>query len=123
VVEDDDDARLLVTTVLRDRNCVVRAFADAETALEATTQDAPDVIVTDLRLRGAAGWTLASALREDPRTRHIVLIAVTGAVAPRREVVAPFDAYLRKPLDLDLLAQMVTQLAAVSRARAPKHQG
>lgn len=125
VVEDDHDCRLMLATALTAAECVVLAVAGADAAYEAAQRRVPDVIVTDLHLRdGSAGWTLAQVLRADPRTRDVGLIAVTGLVAPAMEIVAPFDAYLRKPFDLDLIIQLVRQLAAVSReARQRAHAG
>src|SRR6185369_10299392 len=100
VVEDDHDARTLMASLLQAQEFLVRAFEEAEAAHESALARVPDVVVTDLRLRdGSAGWTLARALRENARTAHVSLIAVTGNVAPEREVVAAFDAYLRKPID------------------------
>ena len=123
VVEDDDDARALLAMFLERRKCSVRAFADALSAQEAAVDHAPDVVVTDLRLLGSAGWTLAAALREDARTRHVALVAVTGEVEPRREVIESFDAYLRKPIDLERIADLVEQLAAISRSARLQRRG
>jgi CheY-like chemotaxis protein len=77
----------------------------------------PDVVVTDLVLRPhrATGWALAEMLRREPRTSHIALIALTGRVDPRMEVVRAFDAYLRKPAEVQLLLDLVVQLTRVSR--------
>jgi CheY-like chemotaxis protein len=123
VVEDDDDARTMMTTLLATNGCLVRAFDRADAALEAALARVPDVVVSDLRLRdGPAGWTLARALREDARTRHVSLIAVTGAVEPEREVVAAFDAYVRKPVDTSLVITLVQQLARISRAERRAHK-
>jgi CheY-like chemotaxis protein len=118
VVEDEPDARVLLETTLTMADCAVRAVPSADEALEAIHARLPDVVVTDLRLLGgAAGWTLAQALRGQPQTRHIPLIAVTGTVDPAREVVAPFDAYLRKPLDLEVLTGLVHRLASANAKR------
>ena len=117
VVDDDHDCRTMLATALTASECIVLAVESAEAAYDAVHKRVPDVVITDLRLvGGAAGWTLAQVLRGDPRTRDVALVAVMGAVAPAMEVVAPFDAYLRKPVDLKLLIQLVRQLAAVSRS-------
>jgi CheY-like chemotaxis protein len=116
VVEDDADARAMMFAVLRGNDFLVRAVESAEAAHEAVLARLPDVVVTDLQLGGASGWNLAAALRADARTSHIACIAVTGAVSPRMEVVAHFDAYLRKPVEVELLVELVSQLAAISRA-------
>lgn len=118
VVEDDDDCRAELAALLVANDCVVRAVATAESAHDCALERVPDVVVTDLRLTGSsAGWTLADALRAEPRTRDVALIAVTGVVEPRQAVVTPFDAYLRKPIEVGLLVALVKQLAALGRGR------
>lgn len=126
VVDDDPDCRLMLATALTAADCIVLAVEGADEAYEAAKRRVPDVVVTDLRLRdGSAGWTLAQVLRSEPRTRDVGLVAITGLVAPAMEVVAPFDAYLRKPVDLALVIDLVRQLArqrraALARARAAR---
>jgi CheY-like chemotaxis protein len=55
----------------------------------------------------------------------VALIAVTGEVEPRRAVVSAFDAYLRKPIDVALLVDLVHQLASLGRTgrRAARASG
>jgi putative two-component system response regulator len=117
VVEDDDDCRAMICESLAAHRCVLRSFSGAEEAFASAHEHVPDVVVTDLQLGGqlATGWTLADMLRRHRPTAHVALIAVTGRVEPRLEVVRAFDAYLRKPVDLELLRNLVIQLARVSR--------
>lgn len=117
IVEDDPDHLELLTNMLSSDAHFVRAYASAEEAHAAVLARPPDIVITDLQLGGVAGWTLAEMLRGDPRTSHIALVAVTGAVDPRREVVTHFDAYLPKPVDLEVLLGLVRNLASMSRAK------
>jgi len=117
IVEDDADHRTMLAEILSMDRHVVRAYPSAEDAHAAILVRTPDIVITDLKLGGVAGWKLAEMLRTDPRTRHVALVAVTGAVDPRREVVTHFDAYLPKPIDLDVLRELVRNLASMSRAK------
>jgi two-component system nitrogen regulation response regulator NtrX len=119
VVEDDDDSRTMLVVLLETNDCMVRSFANAEDAFAASQERVPDVIIADLHLSngGATGWTLAEMLRREGRTAHVALIAITGQVEPRMEVVRAFDAYVRKPAEANLVVMLVGQLAAVSRAQ------
>lgn|GEM_PF-3124145 len=117
IVEDDEDHRTMLVNLLAADTHLVRAYASAEDAHAAVLARTPDIVITDLQLGGVAGWTLAEMLRSDARTRHVALVAVTGAVDPRREVVTHFDAYLPKPIDLDVLLELVRNLASMSRAK------
>jgi CheY-like chemotaxis protein len=117
VVEDHEDTRELIVELLRMHGCRVRPFGCAEDAFAAALADVPDVVVTDLVLRPhrATGWALAEMLRREAATRHVALIALTGRVDPRTEIVRAFDAYLRKPAEVDLMLDLVVQLTKVSR--------
>jgi CheY-like chemotaxis protein len=116
VVEDDEDCRKLIVTILVAHDYLVRSVDGAEAGRQAALERIPDVVVTDLHLApGPPGWTLARALRDEPRTRHIGLIAMTGHIEPWQSVANPFDAYLRKPVEVALLVDLVRQLADVSR--------
>jgi CheY-like chemotaxis protein len=117
LVEDDDDCRATVSELLSEHDCLVRSVCTAQAARLAVIDGVPDVIVTDLHLAsGPPGWALARAFREEPRTEHVGLIAISGCVEPLPTVTRPFDAYLRKPVEVSLLVGLVKQLAAVSRA-------
>jgi CheY-like chemotaxis protein len=118
VVEDDHDSRRMLEALFTTHGCLVRAVATSEEAFKSALERLPDVVVADLELPGGSpGWTLAQELRENLRTRNVGLIAVTGRVEPRVEVVTPFDAYLRKPVDVRLLLDLVDELAEMSRAQ------
>ena len=59
------------------------------------------------------GYELAGALRADPRTRGIVLIALTGygrGPDRRRALDAGFDEHLVKPVEFDKLLARLAEL-------------
>ena len=116
IVEDDRDLRDTMCELLVGRRMVVRAFAAVPEALDAISERMPDVVVTDLALPGRRGDELASTLRMDRTTSHLVLIAVSGAVEPSWEIVRWFDAYLRKPADIGFLGDLVESLRESTRA-------
>ena len=70
-------------------------------ALERALDATPDVVVTDLDIPGIDGFELARRLRQDPRTRDVPILAVTGYAAfasdPGRARRAGCDAVLPKP--------------------------
>lgn len=120
VLDDDEDTLALMEMALRGAGHGVRAFSSARAALSAIADSLPDIVVTDLRLSGGtSGSDLARSLRQDPSTSHVALIAVSGVVDPDWPVVRPFDAYLHKPIELDVLQRLVVELAWVAR-RAPR---
>jgi CheY-like chemotaxis protein len=83
------------------------------------TQDVPDAIICDLRMPGIDGFVVAEALRADPATAHLAILACTG----RRDLEArallgssAFDAVLTKPVDWDEVAGFLRDLIEARRA-------
>lgn len=108
VVDDDEDARELLRALLESRGAVVLAagsVADALTGLER----GPDVIVSDIAMPEADGYSLVRAVRalERGSERRLPIIAVTayaGASDRARALEAGFDLHFAKPVDLEALA-------------------
>lgn len=121
VVEDHEDTREMLRETFEHAGMDVRACASANEALGAVSERSADVVVTDLRLAGGAagGAELAATLRSDPTTAGIALLAVSGELEATPDVVRFVDAYLRKPVDLATLPDLVEAL--VDRA-APSHE-
>lgn len=76
-------------------------------ALERAFESVPDIVVTDLNIPGIDGFELTRRLKQDPRTRTIPVVAVTGYAAfqadPGRAIRAGCDAVLEKPCSPDHL--------------------
>lgn len=116
MIDDDCDSRMLLATFLRNAGFGVRDFERADEALREIRESGAEVIVTDLQLPESSGTELARALRRDPSTTHVAIVALTGQVDPDWEIVRHFDAYLRKPFDPTLLPPLLSTLAAAAEA-------
>lgn len=117
IVEDDRDASDLLVMCLEAEGFAVATALTVREALAALERDAFDVVAIDLWLESRLdGLQLAHRLRDDRATRRLGLVAMSGFVEPEWAVVQPFDAYLRKPVDVDLLADLIERLADLARA-------
>ena len=63
LVEDDASIRWVLERALRASGMVPRAFDAAEPALVALRSDAPDVLLTDIRMPGSSGIDLLREVR------------------------------------------------------------
>jgi signal transduction histidine kinase/DNA-binding response OmpR family regulator len=113
LVEDDTDLREFLTRLLIDDGWVVRAAADAETALELIAESSDgvaDLVITDVMLPGRDGLALIKQLRQHPathRTPMIVLTARRGTDATAEGLAAGADDYITKPFSSrELLARV-----------------
>jgi CheY-like chemotaxis protein len=111
LVEDNDDARVMLQRILQAHGHLVSAARDARAGLEAATAGSPNVAVVDIGLPGMDGYAFARAMRER-LGRGVRLIAVTGYGTEdhrRRAAEAGFDAHLTKPVDIDRLLGLIAE--------------
>ncbi|HEX6851753.1 MAG TPA: response regulator [Candidatus Polarisedimenticolaceae bacterium] len=110
VVDDHDANRELARTLVERLGYRARVAPGAAEALEAVRRDPPDLILMDLAMPGLTGFDAARALKVEPATAAIPLVAFTAlAMAPDRERAraAGFDDYLVKPVNRDALAAVL----------------
>jgi two-component system, cell cycle response regulator DivK len=82
VVDDHDDTRELYVQSLVAFGFEAIAAADSEQAYRRAWDFHPDIVVTDLTLRGGDGWQLLHDLKREARTREIPVVLLTGHAAP-----------------------------------------
>jgi len=114
IVEDDRDGRLLYVEWLQQAGFRVAQAHNGLQALERAVEATPDVVVTDLNIPGIDGFELTRRLKQDPRTRGVPVLAVTGYAAftadPDRAHRAGCDAVLPKPCSAEELEAAIRRL-------------
>jgi len=91
-----------------------RLAHDGALALDSAREYRPDVILLDIELPSMDGFSIARALRRDPRFLTTILLAMTGHSSEettREAIDAGFDRHLVKPLELDDLEDLLARLA------------
>jgi len=78
IVDDDPDAREVLTDIVESLGLEARVAEDGSTALKAVNQTLPTLILLDLMMPRMDGFTMLSRLRSTPRTRAIPVIVVTA---------------------------------------------
>ena len=107
VVDDNEDARIILTDALESMGYEVRSAADGPSALAIARDFAPRLAVLDIGLPVMDGYELAQQLRAALGGAELRLIALTGYGQEsdrRRSREAGFDAHLVKPIVLEDLA-------------------
>jgi PAS domain S-box-containing protein len=110
VVEDSADARESLQMLLELAGHVVETSEDGPDGLAKLDAFRPEVALIDLGLPGLDGYTLARRARENPETRAIRLVAVTGygqAEDRQRALAAGFDLHVTKPVDASMLEDLL----------------
>jgi two-component system CheB/CheR fusion protein len=108
LVDDNDDARMLLAEILRSYGHDVKTASDGPSALELLDTFKPQIAVLDIGLPNMDGFELATRIRGRHGGEHIRLIALTGYGQPGDEARgkrAGFDVHLVKPVDVNRLLE------------------
>jgi PAS domain S-box-containing protein len=113
VVDDNRDAADSLGVLLTLLGVETRTAHDGTAALEALDEFEPSVVLLDLAMPVMDGYEVAQRMRQHPHGRHVTLVAVTGWSLDRdrlRSAAYGFDGHLVKPVDLDVLRQLLADL-------------
>ncbi|MDB4900654.1 MAG: response regulator receiver [Gemmatimonadetes bacterium] len=102
LVEDNEDNRIIYSTVLRHVGYNVVEALDGAQAIALARSVLPDLILMDISIPEVDGWEATRILRLDETTKHIPIIALTAhALADDRERAQSvgFTSYLAKPIE------------------------
>jgi two-component system cell cycle response regulator DivK len=121
LVIDDNTQNLKLTRVLLTHfGYEVHTAIDAEQALKVLEAFAPKLILMDLQLPGMDGLALTRQLKQDARTRNIVIVALTAYAMKgdrERALAAGCDDYVTKPIDTKALPVLIAKHLESSAAR------
>ncbi|MBH8555457.1 response regulator [Nostocaceae cyanobacterium CENA357] len=117
VVDDDDDSRFYITTVLEADGATVVAVASAVDALEILPKLQPDVFICDIAMPGEDGYTLIRKVRslKNDKIGQVPAVALTayGDSEDRiRALEAGFHTHVAKPVDPGELVVIVANLVS-----------
>jgi PAS domain S-box-containing protein len=114
LVEDDDDSRWLLSTMLKRQGAEVTSTSSSLEALNAFEGAAPDVVISDLGMPEENGLELMRKLRMFPAGQGglVPAIALTGYATPKdrdRALAAGYQLHLPKPIESsELIAAIIS---------------
>lgn len=121
IVEDHDDSREMLRTLLEIRGCRVMEACNGLEAVEFARREKPALILMDGSLPFLDGLGATRLIREDPLSSEIAIISLNGWGTHSYHadaLAAGCDDCLEKPIDFALLetylAPLFVQVAALS---------
>jgi CheY-like chemotaxis protein len=117
LVDDDPVNRELLRGLLLDLGFLVGVAEDGAAALRCIESSTPDLVITDLLMPNMNGADLVQALRNQPSTAHLPVIALSAsaATAAHREVsLDAFDVVLTKPVRFNELLDQIWHALSLS---------
>ena len=114
LLADDDAAHLeLVRSLLEPIGFVVLAAANGRECLELAHAHEPHLAMLDISLPDMTGWEIAGALRTREQLRRLRIIMVSANAhefSPGADGNSPHDAFMMKPVDIQLMLERVGEL-------------
>lgn len=115
VVDDDEDARILLKYVLGAEGAEVHLAGSATEALERFTELRPDVLISDIGMPGEDGYALMKKIRAQPAelgggTPAAALTAYAGSQDAQLAFMAGFQHHISKPVEPATLVSVVANL-------------
>ncbi|MFQ3647532.1 MAG: response regulator [Anaerolineae bacterium] len=117
VADDERDSLEVARRLLKLAGANVTTASNGSEALAILRQPTEEFrfILTDLSMPGVDGWELLYEIKNNPRTGHVPVIALTAhAMAGDRErgIAAGFHNYITKPLEPSKFIQQLMMLLA-----------
>lgn len=118
IVEDNEDNRIVYSTILRHHGFVVSEALDGEEGIAKARRELPDIILMDISIPLIDGWEVTRQLKGDDATRRIPVIALTAHAMPgdrERAMDVGCDGYLAKPCEPRAVLAEVNRLINLAR--------
>ena len=115
VVDDNVDAAMTLSMILEACGYTTQVAHGGEEALAAAQAFRPQVAFLDIGMPGMDGYETARAMRRLEGLEDVTLVALTGWGAEsdrRKSNEAGFDQHLTKPVQLDVVQDLLAKLAA-----------
>jgi CheY-like chemotaxis protein len=110
IVEDDEDSREMLCTLLAHAGYTVIPASDGLEAFGRMDERRPDLILLDIQMPVMDGWEFRTLQRRDHRYSNIPVIALTAVFDPLDVALKLGLRCLPKPLDMD---EVLKEVAAV----------
>jgi CheY-like chemotaxis protein len=115
VIDDDATARELIAEHLEAEGFSVVPAAGGVQGLKLAKELRPIAITLDVMMPDLDGWSVLTALRQDPELAEIPVIMVTIVDELRRGMALGAAGYLTKPIDRERLRQVVGRFRSSAR--------
>jgi len=119
VIDDNEETLEIISTKLAHLGYLVETAPDGETGLDLARRLSPRLILCDLMLPRMDGWEVLEKLKSEEETKDIPVILITAYTTiqfsgeRRRAIEGGAVEYLRKPFDLEEMANLVAKFMPV----------
>ena len=116
IVDDEQDIRTYLSTLLGDQGYETIQAKDGEEAMQKTQAGPPDLITLDVSMPEKSGIRFFREMKTDERLKNIPIIVVTGVseefktfISSRHKIPAP-EGFVSKPINQEEMLNLVHSL-------------
>lgn len=113
IVDDEIHNLGVIKHVMEFHGSTTYTCETGEACLAFLEQQLPDFVLLDIRMPGLSGFDVVRAIRQNPKTNHLLVIALTASVMPgdyEQAIDAGFDGYIPKPIDVARIMDQINLL-------------
>jgi two-component system cell cycle response regulator DivK len=113
IAEDQEDNRVIYSTILRHFGFTVLEASDGSAALEKARELRPDLMLLDVSMPHMTGWDVCVELKKSEGTKDIVIVMLTAHAQEQdreRSILCGADGYISKPIAPKAVVQRVKDL-------------
>ena len=117
VVEDDPDARKVLSLILKLDGFDVVTAPGGQEAIELLARELPDLVLLDVLMPRVDGYEVCRWVRANPRTAHVPVVMLSGKTdsdSAAHGAAVGADGYMVKPIKPSVLTKQLR--AIVMRA-------
>ena len=110
IIEDNEMNRDMLSRRLERKGFKVSSAIDGPSGILAAQEQLPDVILMDVALGDMDGWEATRAIKSEPRTAHIPVIALTAHALEsdrKKSIEAGCNDFETKPVDITRLIEKI----------------
>lgn len=111
VVDDDQDFREALSEVLTDAGYPVQQAENGEVALQRVAEEAPGIVLLDLKMPVLDGWGVMERMRSDARSSAIPILILSAYGFEWEAELLGAQGYIPKSVGMDEILERVRKAA------------
>lgn len=113
VIEDESDARMMLSLALKSSGYIVFGAANGEEGLKIFKEEKPDMVILDIVMPLMDGWEVLKRIKAGFKSKRIPVIMVTGKSEDADKVKGydfGADFYVTKPYNIQKLLPIIRDI-------------
>jgi signal transduction histidine kinase/CheY-like chemotaxis protein len=122
LAEDNDANRMLIEMMLKNTNCGLECVDDGAACVEALSRKTFDLLILDLQMPHVDGFKALELIRADKRHDNMPVIVMSAYMEnsdKERLILSGADECVQKPINIDDLTRMISELSKYGRRDRP----